>query len=818
MSIAIGTRLGPYEIVAPLGAGGMGEVYRARDTRLGRDVAVKILPAEVSGDPSRRQRFEQEARAVAALNHPNIIAIYDVGEGYIVSELVDGESLRGLKPGLRKTIDIGVQIAAGLAAAHAAGITHRDLKPENVLLARDGPGMVMGTVGYMSPEQVRGQTADQRSDIFSFGLILYELLAGKRAFSGDTSVETMTAILKEDAADLPETVPSGVRQIVAHCLEKDPDNRFQSAKDLGFALLQFERPSVTSAARPVKIRRWRKFLLPVGVAAIVAIAFFAGHALWRPPAPTQWSGTLLGATEIAQWPRLSPDGHLLAFVGPDSEDFMQVWVMKPESGNRIMLTHRRDLGYAQMGSWSPDGSRIFFGREEGQEKGVFSVPALGGEEQMVLETGSVPEALPDGSLLVNQLNKQQQLQLYRYWPDTGKTRSFDIILPEPDLGTIRAFPDGRHAVVSGVPMKPGSDNTLRLYVVDLESGAIRALDADLGGARIIPAAVTRDGKSIVFTGLHGSMIRLWSVPADGGSPPHPLFNLTAGGYGMDIGTDGSIYVDSQERPENIVRFTPDGRHLEHIARIIAPPDDSLAVLPDGRAVWLEFIGGRTRLMMGGAAKDPALFVNTTEETAGPLTAAGADAVAFLIGPQRKPDIAVAAVATGRIVSRIPFDKGRMSQMASSPDGKVLYCAAQGTIWAVPAVGGGEPRRIAAGDSVTADPDGKSVLVLSRDNATTRLVRVPLDGGAAHEIPINGSVKPGYRIDNGSLQNGRLVAPGSAPTWYWAPIIFDLTTGKTTRIPLDFVSDFHSMSWTADSHIIAATMDWQSTFWKFTPER
>ena len=222
MPLSPGDKLGPYEIMAPIGAGGMGEVYRARDTRLGRDVALKILPPDMARDPSRRQRFELEARAVAALNHPNIVALYDVGDGYIVNELVDGEPLSGVKLGLRKAIDAGVQIAAGLAAAHAAGITHRDLKPANILLTRDGrvkildfglakmaeahsaagttetmsartePGAVMGTVGYMSPEQVRGTPADHRSDIFSFGLVLYELLAGKRAFVRDSSIETTT--------------------------------------------------------------------------------------------------------------------------------------------------------------------------------------------------------------------------------------------------------------------------------------------------------------------------------------------------------------------------------------------------------------------------------------------------------------------------------------------------------------------------------------------------------------------------------------------------------------------------------------------------
>jgi serine/threonine protein kinase len=237
MSLTPGTRLGPYEILAIIGAGGMGEVYRARDGRLKREVAVKILPLAAATDSSRRQRFEFEARTVAALNHPNIVAIYDVGAedgvSYIVSELIEGQPLRGSSLGLRKSLDCAVQIANGIAAAHAAGIVHRDLKPENIMLTRDGrvkildfglarlnapptadaatetltvqtePGLVMGTVGYMSPEQVRGKEADPRSDIFSYGVILYEMLSGHRAFHGDTAVETMTAILKQEPPDLP---------------------------------------------------------------------------------------------------------------------------------------------------------------------------------------------------------------------------------------------------------------------------------------------------------------------------------------------------------------------------------------------------------------------------------------------------------------------------------------------------------------------------------------------------------------------------------------------------------------------------------------
>src|SRR5450755_2177872 len=279
MNLASGAKLGPYEIVSLLGAGGMGEVYRARDSRLKREVAIKVLPQALSLDADRLRRFEQEALATAALNHPNILAVFDIGtsEGspYVVSELLEGETLRerlrsGALPA-RKAIDFALQMAHGLSAAHDKGIVHRDLKPENLFITHDNrlkildfglakltrpeessassdaltmqvatdPGVVIGTAGYMSPEQVRGKPADNRSDIFSFGSILYEMLSGKRAFHGDSPADTMNAILKDDPPELSETarnIPTALQRIVNHCLEKSPGQRFQSATDIAFNL------------------------------------------------------------------------------------------------------------------------------------------------------------------------------------------------------------------------------------------------------------------------------------------------------------------------------------------------------------------------------------------------------------------------------------------------------------------------------------------------------------------------------------------------------------------------------------------------------
>src|SRR5215469_12102547 len=318
MALTSGSKLGPYEIQAPLGAGGMGEVYRARDTRLNRTVAIKVLPDALALDPDRLRRFNQEARAVAAISHPNILAIYDVGTSdqtvYLVSEYLEGNTLRDRLRGgaltVRRACEWAEQIANGLSAAHDQGITHRDLKPENIFITRDDhvkildfglaklsranadaetlaasgttPGLVMGTVGYMSPEQVRGDELDHRTDIFAFGAILYEMLSGQRAFHRDTGPETMTAILKEEPpalTALSSSTPPAIESIVDRCLDKNPKRRFQSAKDLAFAL-EAVSGGTGGATVPASVPKpWRSYLGPFSVVGLLLLTGFAGYFL-----------------------------------------------------------------------------------------------------------------------------------------------------------------------------------------------------------------------------------------------------------------------------------------------------------------------------------------------------------------------------------------------------------------------------------------------------------------------------------------------------------------------------------------------------------
>ncbi len=442
MPLSVGTRLGPYEILSPIGAGGMGEVYRARDPRIGREVAVKVLLAAVSHDAGRLRRFEQEVRAAGALNHPNILTIYDVGEQengapYIVSELLEGETLRQRLAagalGQRKAIDYGIAIARGLAAAHEKGIVHRDLKPENIFITRDGrvkildfglaklsrpeehsgsmaptavletePGVVMGTVGYMAPEQVRGHPADHRADIFGFGCILYEMLSGARAFRRDTTPETMTAILKDDPPPLPD---AAMDRIVRHCLEKTPLERFHSAGDLAFALDTLSTHSSLSAASAAAVpKRKRQFLVPVlaltSVALAIALAgvFLAGRNTAAGRSPSFVRLTFgRGAIQSA---RFAPDAQTIVYAAAWDGNPMQLFLMRAESpeSRPLGFPEADILGISRSGEMALLLGHRWFDLD--MSPGTLArMPLAGGKPREVLEGVALADWSPDGSEL-----------------------------------------------------------------------------------------------------------------------------------------------------------------------------------------------------------------------------------------------------------------------------------------------------------------------------------------------------------------------------------------------------------------------------------
>jgi eukaryotic-like serine/threonine-protein kinase len=437
MALTSGMKLGPYEIQSLLGAGGMGEVYRAHDSRLNRTVAIKVLPASFSADRDRLQRFAQEARAAAALNHPNILSIFDIGEEqgapYVVSELLEGETLRErLRNGplpIRRVIEYSLQVARGLAAAHEKGIVHRDLKPENLFLTSDnrvkildfglakltGPeinsdsgdaptmqvateaGVVMGTAGYMSPEQVRGKSADHRSDLFSFGAILYEMISGKRAFHGETPADTMSAILKEEAPELSETarsVPPGLERIVRHCLEKHPAQRFQSAGDLAFdleALTNVSAPTKSGAQAAVQQASAESSRRRLAAAAGVIVLAAAMLALgW-------WLGRGKGATPLADYKqitfrtgfignaRYTPDGGIVYSASWDGGDFQLYEARTDDTVSRELgLKQAELLAISKSGELAVRLNTVFLGGYA-RIGTLVRVPLGGGTPREVLE-------------------------------------------------------------------------------------------------------------------------------------------------------------------------------------------------------------------------------------------------------------------------------------------------------------------------------------------------------------------------------------------------------------------------------------------------
>ena len=445
MALISGTKLGPYEIIAPLGAGGMGEVYRAKDTRLGRDVALKILPESFARDADRLRRFEQEARSVAALNHPNILAIHDIGEQggspFLVSELLEGESLRavldrGALP-QRKTVEYGVQIAHGLAAAHEKGIVHRDLKPENIFVVKDGrikildfglaklavkvgadsdeitlthehtaAGVVMGTASYMAPEQVRGEAADARTDIFAFGAVLYEMLSGVRAFRRDTAAETMTAVLKDDPQELSDPgrmVSPALDRIVRRCLEKNPVQRFQSARDLSFALSGLSGTEASSMGRVTAAPRGLPVLLWLGAAlALVAVAAATWFVAKRPEPTVRMQFAIPVPEEMSvSHMALSRDGSMLVFVSPEENTGLPMLYLQRIGSASVTLL--RGTENASFPFWSPDGAYVaFFGN---------------GKLQKMSVSGGTPQAL--ANVLSSRGGSWGSQNIIVYAPDTA---------------------------------------------------------------------------------------------------------------------------------------------------------------------------------------------------------------------------------------------------------------------------------------------------------------------------------------------------------------------------------------------------------------
>ena len=762
MALSPGARLGPYEIVAPLGSGGMGEVYRARDSRLDRDVAIKVLPGEVGAHPEKLRRFAQEARAAAALNHPNVVAVYDVhSEGatpYVVSELLEGETLRsalqrGAMP-VRRALELTMQIAAGLAAAHQKGIVHRDVKPANIFLTPDGrakvldfglarvvepgdtdlestqvtdgpatrPGTVLGTVGYMAPEQVRGEPVDSRADVFALGVVCYEMLAGRRAFDRDSAVEVMAAIVRDDPPDLPERVPTSVARVVRRCLEKSPAQRFQSMTDLGFALEAVAASSMTTAptsseALPASLaprRPWPVVPIAAAVAGLAAgaLAMFALGGSRAPAAPpVTYEAKTFDRLPVMN-ARFMPDGQTIVYSSAGRGFAPSLHVISPSA------EAPQDLGVpdAHLLSVSRKGelALIVKARYLSQRlyAGTLARMTLGSSPRAVLESVREADWGPDGEslALVHDLgNGRDRLE----YPPGTSLHEVTGYLSDP-----RVSPDGTR--VAFVAHQWRFDDRGTVMVVD-RAGAVRALTPELWS--IEGMAWTPDGRTLVFSGNEsgGSGMQPMAVAADGATPHHPVVRVPARLLVHDVAPDGRWLAVREDLSIGVKVKVPDDAAERELGWLGSSNARSLSA--DARHLLMVDVGLRSGPAYGVVLRDTAGggAVRLGTGNAERLSPDGRWAAAILASPAEVVLYPTGAGAEKRLA------RGRFDPVTSVrwfPDAQhLLVCGAEG---------GKSPRCYrsdldgasmtpVAEEGVLAElaPDGVTLLLTGGDHAVRR---------------------------------------------------------------------------------------------------
>jgi eukaryotic-like serine/threonine-protein kinase len=780
MALAAGTKLGPYEIVASLGAGGMGEVYRAKDPRLGRDVAIKVLPTYFLRNPDRLRRFEQEARAAGALNHPNLLAVYDVGthDGapYLVTELLEGMTLRdrlssGALPA-RKAVECAVQIAHGLSAAHDKGIVHRDLKPENIFVCRDGrtkildfglakltapeagdetatdlelrdetgKGVVLGTAGYMSPEQVRGEKADTRSDIFSFGVVLYEMLSGQRAFAGRSAADRASAILKEDPPDLRATgrnTPAALDRIVRHCLEKNPEERFQSARDLAFGLEAASPDSEPSAAVPPPFQRKRSARSLVWVIACLAVLAAAGIGWWYRGRlqPDHGDVKFLRLTDFAgieDSPAFSPDGKSVAFVS-DSTGSRQIWIRLLAGGPPLQITH--DAGEHREPRWSQDSAALIYYTPppEGDAQGaLWEISALGGTPRRLISSMSGADVSHDGKRLTFFRLNGKQMELVASDRNGSNARVVIQAAVGSSYRQPRWSPDD-----SGIAYLHSRENWADdVYVVPSAGGSARQVTDD--NTLMSGLAWLADGSRLLYSSARGSTVlylptmHLWTISPSG----KDLQQLTYGDAGdenPDVDHDGRIAVSRRHMQFDIWKFPVDGDPTDNVRRAMRITHQTGQVQTpslspnDRELVYLSDNGGHGNLWVMELASG---------ETHQITYEIGSDLVMGV--PIWSPDGNLITFATNR-----PSELGRgVGYWLIHPDGSGLHNVITEGAWAS-----------WSGDSKWLYYSESSPV---RDTGSYRMRKAPVDGGSPVLV----------RSDNA---RGPAAAPDGSALYYVVPL-------------------------------------------------
>jgi WD40 repeat protein len=786
MGLTAGTKLGPYEIQSLVGAGGMGEVYRAHDSRLDRTVAIKVLPASFSADRDRLQRFAQEARAAAALNHPNILSIFDIGEErgspYVVSELLEGETLRErLKNGplpVRKVIDYSSQVARGLAAAHEKGIVHRDLKPENLFLTGDGrvkildfglakltrpetasgsgdaptvqvateTGIVMGTAGYMSPEQVRGKPADHRSDIFSFGAILYEMISGKRAFHGESAADTMSAILKEEPAELSETsrqVPPGLERIVRHCLEKLPAQRFQSAGDLAFDLESMTEISATSksgaqaavaqAEAQARAKTSKRALLAgfgvlVLAAAMFGLGWWLGHGRGAATPPQYQQITF--RTGVIGNARYTPDGSIVYNASWDGGD-NQLYLARTDDtvSRELGLKHAEILSVSKTGELAIRLNSVFMSGYA--RMGTLArVPLGGGTPREVLDNVQDADWSPNGN----------DLAIIRFLPETSHWRleypiGHVLIDGSNWLSHPKISPDGKW-IAFGDHENPVGDDQGSIAIVDMQ-GHEKKLSSGWSAAQGIVWSPA--GDEVWFTSSDsGSAQTLRGVTLSG---KQRTIATNPGGMLLEDIRDGVLLIQVIQRRLGLRGVPPGSKDERELGWL-------------GWAIPGDFSRDGTKILFeeesDGGGPNYKVFLRDTDGSPpvqiceGRALAISPDNKWVISKPAREGPLSVVPVGAGQ-ARQLTHDTTSYTAARYLPDGKQLL---------VTGIEPGHAERdylmdVSTGSARPITPEGVHGLFLSPDGRTTAVMGPdgkwelwPLDGSGPRPIP---GLDPKYRV-------------------------------------------------------------------------
>jgi eukaryotic-like serine/threonine-protein kinase len=762
MALAAGTKLGQYEILSPLGSGSMGEVYRARDTRLDRDVAIKVLPHLVSIDRERLLRFEQEAKSAAALNHPNILAVYQMGTHlgtpYLVTELLEGKTLtecirRGPLP-LRQVIDYGAQIARGLAAAHEKNIIHRDLKPDNLFLTKDGrikildfglaklieskqtignvaatitlPGMALGTVGYMSPEQVRGLHTDQRADIFALGAVLYEMVTGHQTFQRPTSADTMSAILNEEPPSislLSPSTPVALERVIRRCLEKDPSQRFQSASDLAFALESVADPSFSSSGiRPALQEEPSRPWIPWTAASVAVLLglFVLAYLLARPSSPPK----------VENYTQLTHDGQQKSLLGTD--------------GSRLYLS----LGEVRSGSFSTHG--------------VAAISIAGGDPQKLPIMTSVNMApvdlAPDGSeiLTVDGTGAPPKGPLWSLPVLGGSPRRIGNFIAE----TASWSPDGQALAYT---------NLGDLFLARPGAGESRKLLGIPGD--ILNLAWSPDGSHLRFdssgsAGTIGQQLE-WEVSADGTN----LHQLLTGWHNPPDACCG--------------RWTGDGKYF---------------VFQSGGQIWALPQKGS----LFHSDPKPLLLTSSPMSLSSPLPSKDGKKL-FVIGQTFRGELTRYDSKSGQL---LPFLGGISAEYVSfSKDSQwIAYVSyREGTLWRSK-VDGSERMQLTYPPMVPVlprwSPDRKKILFFEFSRSAgkpARIYEVSPDGGTPQQLLPD---DPSQQLDpNWSPDGNKIIFAGESNNPSSAIHILDLATGKISNLPAS--DGLYSPRWSPDGRYVSA---------------